>query len=207
MPHVRITQTSLTDLHADAVATRPEVVLCAVADAGAGVNTVRRLQRARRGQRVLFLTPPDASQERLEALEAGVDEALPTPIDDAELAGRLSLLVRRAGALRLNRLVIADDLELDLERRELVHDGRRIHLRPKEAGLLEVLARAPGRTLTRAHILERVWGRAYAGDPRTVDVHVRWLRAKIEPDPQVPVRLVTVRGQGYLFEPAALTKR
>ena len=91
-------------------------------------------------------------------------------------------------------------LELDLERRELLRDGAWVHLRPKEARLLELFARMPGRVLTRHHILERVWGPDHDGDPRTVDVHVRWLRSKIEPDPHAPVWLVTIRGVGYRLE-------
>ena len=102
---------------------------------------------------------------------------------------------------------MGDGVELDLDRRELLRDDRWIHLRPKEAQLLELFARNPGRTLAREHILERVWGAGHDGDPRTVDVHVRWLRDKIEPDPHVPTRLLTVRGRGYRLEPGPLTER
>ena len=207
VPHAGITGTTLTDLLVDAARLRPKVVLCAPSEAADGLEGLQRLRVAHPRQRVLFLTPAKATRERLAALEAGVDDALAMPIDDAELAGRLSLLLRRAGPARTSRLPIGAGLELDLDRRELVRDDERIHLRPKEAALLELLARAPGRTLTRAHILERVWGPSHQGDPRTVDVHVRWLRAKIEPDPREPVRLLTVRGLGYRLEPAALTER
>jgi DNA-binding response OmpR family regulator len=154
------------------------------------------------------VTPIADAEGRLAALAAGVDEALP-PIGIEELAGRLRLATRRVPpSRRVARLPIDDGLELDLGRRELLRDGHRIHLRPKEARLLEVLIRASGRTLTRTHILMRVWGADHQGDPRTVDVHVRWLRAKIEPEPRHPVRLLTVRGVGYRLEtPAALTDR
>jgi DNA-binding response OmpR family regulator len=98
-------------------------------------------------------------------------------------------------------------MELDLGRQALWRDGTWVHLRPKEARLLELFARSPGRVHSRAQILERVWGPAHAGDPRTVDVHVRWLRAKIERDPHAPTRLLTVRGVGYRLEPPPLTER
>lgn len=206
VPHAQITRTTLTALGSDVGTLCPTVVLCASVDPGEGLRELLRLCRARPRQRVLFLTPPHAANERLAALEAGVDEAVATPIEDAELAGRLSLLIRRAGGAPSTRLSIGGRAELDLERRELVLDGERVHLRPKEAGLLELLAREPGRTITRARILDRVWGPEHQGDPRTIDVHVRWLRAKIEPDPRRPQRLITVRGVGYRLEPEPLTE-
>jgi DNA-binding response OmpR family regulator len=151
------------------------------------------------------MSATDDAEGRLSALAAGIDEALP-PIGVEELGGRLQLTTRRLAGRRLARLPIADGTELDLRRRALLRDGRWIHLRPKEARLLEVLLRADGKTLTRTSILARVWGADHHGDPRTVDVHVRWLRAKIEPDPRRPSRLLTVRGVGYRLE-TALTER
>jgi DNA-binding response OmpR family regulator len=154
---------------------------------------------------LIVVTPAEDAGGRLRALAAGIDEALP-PIGLDELAGRLRLTSRRA--TRVARLVIDEGVELDLRRRELFRDGHWVHLRPKEARLLEVFIRASGRTLTRRHILTRVWGADHRGDPRTVDVHVRWLRAKIEPEPRHPVRLLTVRGVGYRLEtPTSLTDR
>ncbi len=206
VPHAQITRTTVAALDSDVGSLCPKVVLCASVDPGEGLRELQRLRRAHPRQRVLFLTPPQAAAERLAALEAGVDEAIATPIDDAELAGRLSLLIRRAGAMHVTRLPIGGGAELDLQRRELLRDGERIHLRPKEAGLLELLAREPGRTVTRGRILDRVWGPDHHGDPRTIDVHVRWLRAKIEADPRRPQRLITVRGVGYRLEPETLTE-
>jgi two-component system response regulator RegX3 len=163
---------------------------------------IARVRARDRGAHLIVVTSTDDADGRLAALTAGVDEALP-PIGVDELAGRLRLLARRSAAPRRSRLAIDDGIELDLHRRELLRDGRWVHLRPKEARLLEVLIRASGRTLTRTHILARVWGADHRGDPRTVDVHVRWLRAKIEPEPRRPVRLVTVRGVGYRLETPA----
>ena len=158
------------------------------------------LRRSRADMRLLYVTPRSAETERLRALEAGVDEVLSEPISSTGLTTRLRLLLRRSHQVRRTRLPISDRVELELERRELLRDGAWVHLRPKEARLLELFARAPGRVLTRHHILERVWGPDHDGDPRTVDVHVRWLRSKIEPDPHAPVWLVTVRGVGYRLE-------
>ena len=173
-----------------------------------GLAVLRQLRGARSTARTLFLTPRAAEGERLAALEAGVDDVLSEPISRSELVGRLRLLLRRARPTRRSRLPIGDDLELDLDRRELWRDGEWVHLRPKEARLLELFARAPGRVLSRAHILERVWGPDHAGDPRTVDVHVRWLRAKIEPRSARPgAGCSRCAGVGYRLEPTPLTER
>jgi two-component system response regulator RegX3 len=188
-----------------AVELQPAVFAWLEGEAALGLAVLRGLRAARPDARTLFLTPRSAEAERLAALEAGVDEVLSEPLSRSELVGRLRLLARRSRPTRRSRLPIGGDLELDLERRELWCAGAWVHLRPKEARLLELFARAPGRVLTRALILERVWGPDHQGDPRTVDVHVRWLRTKIEPDPHVPTRLLTVRGQGYRLElPPAL---
>jgi DNA-binding response OmpR family regulator len=137
------------------------------------------------------------------ALARGFDDALTTATTGDELAARLTWLEAQArerpapGA----GLPIAEDLELDL----LAHDLRRgsasVHLRPKEFGLLALMASHPGRAYTRRELLDRVWGQGHHGGPRTVDVHVRWLRSKIEPDPDRPIHLVTVRCVGYRLDP------
>lgn len=186
---------------------RARVAVWASPDPRAGLSTMRTLRSARSDARLLFVTPVEAELERLAALEAGVDEVITRPISVTELAGRMRLLLRRARPTRRTRLVVGDDLELDLDRRQLLRGEEWVHLRPKEARLLELFARTPGRALTREQILERVWGPNHAGDRRTVDVHVRWLRAKIEPDPHDPVWLLTVRGVGYRLETRPLTER
>ena len=99
------------------------------------------------------------------------------------------------------RLPVADDLELDLAAHELRSGERVVHLRPKEFGLLALLATHPGRAYARRELLQRVWGPGTQTGARTVDVHVRWLRSKIEPDPERPIHLVTVRGVGYRLDP------
>jgi len=187
--------------------TRPPVFVWLGADPVAGLLTVVALHKSRPDVRLLYVTPRAAEAERLTALESGVDEVLAEPISRAELAARIRLQLRRSTRARRTRLPIGEGLELDLDRRELLRDGDWLHLRPREALLLELFARAPGRVLTRHHILERIWGPNHDGDPRTVDVHVRWLRSKIEPDPHQPVWLLTVRGVGYRLDPGPLTER
>jgi DNA-binding response OmpR family regulator len=187
---------------------RPAVFAWLARDAAQGLATLHRLRDARSASRTLYLTPRANEAERLAALEAGVDEVLTEPITPSELAARLRLLLQRAPRRSRSRLPLGGDLELDLVRQALWRDGALVHLRPKEARLLELFARSPGQVHSRAQILERVWGPGHAGDPRTVDVHVRWLRTKIERDPHVPSRILTVRGVGYRLEPAVpLTER
>jgi two-component system response regulator RegX3 len=206
-PDLEIVVAAPTDLTRRAIDMRSRVAVWATPDADAGLRAMTSLRSARAEARLLFVTPPEAEAERLAALEAGVDEVATRPISINELAARMRLLLRRARPLRRTRLAVGDGLELDLDRRQLLRDDEWIHLRPKEAKLLELFARSPGRVLTRDHILERVWGPNHDGDPRTVDVHVRWLRAKIEPDPHEPVWLLTVRGVGYRLETLPLTER
>jgi DNA-binding response OmpR family regulator len=199
VPAAEILTADLTEV-VDIVARGRVRGVVVIAPPGADVvDILRGVREARRDVHLLLVTAAGDWDTRLRALDAGVDDALP-PIPDAELAERLASIVRRRAIARSTRLVVGIGIELDIDRRELLRDGRWVHLRPKEAGLLEVLARARGRALTRSHILERVWGPGHHGDPRTVDVHVRWLRAKIEPEPGRPRRLVTVRGVGYRLD-------
>ncbi len=179
------------------LAERPRIVVCAQPPAGEqDLALVASERRRRSGLRAVHVAPPDAVHERLGALALGFDDALTTATPVAELAGRLVLLEAKARARLGGRptLAIAPDLELDLAARELRRAGAVVHLRPKEFGLL---AAHPGRAYTRRQLLDHVWGPHHEGGSRTVDVHVRWLRSKIEPDPGHPVSLVTVRGVGY----------
>lgn len=123
-------------------------------------------------------------------------------MNEAELAGRTRLPQRRVRPSRVKRLEVGDGLDLD--RRELRRHAVWVHLRPKEASLLELFARAPGRAMTRDHVLVRVWGPDHQGDSRTVDVHVRWLRLKIAPGPRAAIWLLTIRGVGYHLDTTPL---
>ena len=167
------------------------------------VELVAAERRRRSRLRALHIAPPDAVTDRMAALARGFDDALTTATSGNELAARLAWLEARArerpapGAV----LPVAEGLELDLAAHELRRGSQTVHLRPKEFGLLALLAAHPGRAYSRRELLERVWGHGHDSGPRTVDVHVRWLRSKIEPDPDRPIHLVTVRGVGYRLDP------
>lgn len=185
------------------LAERPRVVVCMEPPAsGAVVELVADVRRRRPAMRAVHLAPPEAVAQRLAALRLGFDDAYATSMPADELAGRLSLLdtPTRSRAAIGAVLPVGEDAELDLVAHELRRAGLAVHLRPKEFGLLALLAAHPGRAYTRQQLLDRVWGPDHAGGARTVDVHVRWLRSKIEPDPDQPIRLVTVRGVGYRLD-------
>ena len=183
---------------------RPRIAIAAIPPAGpADLERIIRERRARPRLRVVSVTPEKAVAERLDTLRLGFDEAVPATMDPAEIAGRLQLLEARARHRSDTVLPVADGCELDLVAHELRRDGRTVHLRPKEFGLLALLASHPGRAWTRRRLLDRVWGTDHEADPRTVDVHVSWLRSKIETAPERPVHLVTVRGVGYRLDPPA----
>jgi DNA-binding response OmpR family regulator len=182
---------------------RPRLVVVASPPASPrDVDHLLDLRRRRAGLRILHLSAPDAVDARVAALRGGFDEALPTTISPDELIARLTLLDERAQRGPARSMVpVADGVVLDPIAHEVRRDGTLVHLRPKEFQLLATLAGHPGRAYTRRQLLDRVWGPGHDGDPRTVDVHVRWLRAKIEPRPEAPVHLVTVRGVGYRLDP------
>jgi DNA-binding response OmpR family regulator len=202
LPDIHVRGSAIDELRALDIELRPRIIVAAADPAHDALTALIGLRAAGSDARTFLLAPERAERERLDALEAGVDEALPLSLGAPEIAWRIRSLVRRSQAPPLTRLPVAGGVELDLERRQLARDGRWVHLRPKEARLLELFAREPGRALSRDHILARVWGRGFTGDRRTVDVHVRWLRQKLEPDPRRPAHLLTVRGVGYRLEPS-----
>jgi DNA-binding winged helix-turn-helix (wHTH) protein len=174
---------------------QPAVVVVAVAAAPL-VPSVAALRTERPQLRVLLLT-----DDPTVTCPEGVDELLDIRLADDELVGRVIIHLAHARASAPRRLAITDDTVLDLDARALRRRGRLIHLRPLESRLLEELARSPGRPLSRDLLMERAWPSAPPRGSRTVDVHVRWLRQKLEPDPRRPVHLLTVRGLGYRLEP------
>ena len=171
---------------------------------------VCRILRQEMNVPILMLTARDDEIDRVIGLEIGADDYVTKPFSMRELLARVKAQLRRS---RLDRqeaeaqsapmpkeILRFDNLVLDLGRREVLLNDHPLTLKPKEFDLLLFLARYRGQALSRELILERVWGWEYTVNSRTVDVHVSWLREKIEADPAHPTRIVTVRGSGYRFE-------
>jgi DNA-binding response OmpR family regulator len=170
---------------------------------------VCRILRQEMNTPILILTARDDEIDRVIGLELGADDYMTKPFSMREFLARVKALLRRVRLIReemdhaevLPREILTyGNLTLDLTRREVLVDNQALMLKPKEFDLLLFLARHRGQVLTRQLILERVWGWDFSGGSRTVDVHVRWLREKIEVNPAMPQRIVTVRGAGYRFE-------
>jgi len=149
---------------------------------------------------ILVLTARTGELDKIVGLESGADDYMTKPFSLGELQARIRALLRRAGPRRLGDEIRASGLVLNVVSRRAFLDGRELILSPKEFSLLGELMRHQGAVLSRDLLLTRIWGYDFYGDSRTVDVHVRWLREKIEEDPSHPVRIVTVRGIGYRFE-------
>lgn len=172
---------------------------------------VARILRKEMITPILMLTARDDEIDRVVGLEMGADDYLTKPFSMRELMARVKAQLRRARLVReeigrsnetekQQQKLIFDNLIINLMRREVTLDGKPLALKPQEYELFVFFAEHKGQMLSREFILERVWGWDFIGDSRTVDVHVRWLRQKIEADPAKPTRIVTVRGGGYRFE-------
>jgi DNA-binding response OmpR family regulator len=149
---------------------------------------------------VLLLTARTSEIDRVQGLDLGADDYITKPFGLAELLARVRAHLRRSAGGTVGAVVEFGGKTLDLARRELRRGEQVIPLRPKEYQLLVYLAGRPGRTFTRDELLNDVWDIDFAGGTRTVDVHIRWLRQKIEETPSEPRHLITVRGTGYRFE-------
>jgi DNA-binding response OmpR family regulator len=162
---------------------------------------VCRIIRAESGVPIVMLTAKSSELDKVVGLELGADDYVTKPFSLRELSARIRALLRRTEQLAEapTPLVELGALTVDLAGHRLLRDGERVPLKPKVFELLAYLLRHPGQVLTREQLLEHVWGYDYAGETRTVDVHVHWLRAAIEPDPAEPAYLHTVRGVGYVF--------
>jgi len=171
---------------------------------------VARILRKEMTTAILMLTARDDEIDRVVGLEVGADDYLTKPFSMRGLMERVTAQLRRARLLRdeiskngaavKHETLKFDNLVINLTRREVTLDEEPVQLKPKEYELLLFLAEHKSQMLSREFILERVWGWDFIGDSRTVDVHIRWLRQKIEKDPGNPTRIVTVRGGGYRFE-------
>ncbi len=167
-----------------------------------GTEVCRQL-RLRSSVPVIMLTAKDSEVDKVVGLEIGADDYVTKPFSSRELVARIRAVLRR-GAEPEDLLVAAIEagpVRMDVDRHVVTVAGRPVSLPLKEFDLLELLLRNAGRVLTRGQLIDRVWGSTYVGDTKTLDVHVKRLRAKIEPDPANPRYLLTVRGLGYRFEP------
>ena len=189
---------------------RPDLIVLDIMLPGLDGFEVCRILRQEMSVPILMLTARVDEVDKVVGLEVGADDYLTKPFSMRELLARVKALLRRVRLIReemaaedeavAGERLIFGDLTIDPARYEVLRQGEPLRLKPKEHDLLVFLARNRGIVLSRDLILERVWGWDFGGGSRTVDVHVRWLREKIEPDPANPTRIVTVRGVGYRFE-------
>jgi two-component system, OmpR family, response regulator RegX3 len=166
-----------------------------------GTEVCRQL-RVRSSVPVIMLTAKDSEIDKVVGLELGADDYVTKPYSSRELLARVRAVLRRRSEPEelVPATVEAGPVRMDVERHVVSVEGETVSLPLKEFELLELLLRNAGRVLTRGQLIDRVWGSDYVGDTKTLDVHVKRLRSKIEPDPSSPRHLVTVRGLGYKFE-------
>ncbi|WP_040159448.1 response regulator transcription factor [Mobilicoccus massiliensis] len=166
-----------------------------------GVDVCRTL-RQRSSVPIIMLTAKDSEIDKVVGLEIGADDYITKPYSSRELLARIKAVLRRRQEPEelLPNTLEAGPVRMDVERHVVTVNGDHTPLPLKEFELLEMLLRNSGRVLTRMQLIDRVWGSDYVGDTKTLDVHVKRLRAKIEPDPARPTHIVTVRGLGYKFE-------
>jgi two-component system, OmpR family, response regulator RegX3 len=166
-----------------------------------GTEVCREL-RTKSNVPVIMLTAKDSEVDKVVGLELGADDYVTKPFSSRELVARIRAVLRRRGEGEelAPATLEAGPVRMDVERHVVTVDGSAQRLPLKEFELLEMFLRNPGRVLTRGQLIDRVWGSDYVGDTKTLDVHVKRLRAKLEPDPSHPTMLVTVRGLGYKLD-------
>ena len=168
---------------------------------------VCRILRRESNVPILMLTAKSEEIDRVVGLELGADDYVTKPFSMRELLARTKAILRRYSlsasdnAKDSGKVLKAGKLEVNISKHVVTLDSETLELKPREFDLLALLVENAGRALTRDQILESIWGRDYYGDTRTVDVHIRWLREKIEGDPGSPKRIITIRGVGYRFDP------
>ena len=168
-----------------------------------GTEVCRQL-RQRSNVPIIMVTARDSEIDKVVGLEIGADDYVTKPYSPRELVARIRAVLRRQSTEAVEyagATLSAGPVRMDVERHVVTVDGSAVQLPLKEFELLELLLRNAGRVLTRGQLIDRVWGADYVGDTKTLDVHVKRLRSKIEPEPSTPRYLVTVRGLGYKFEP------
>jgi two-component system response regulator RegX3 len=168
-----------------------------------GTEVCRQL-RQRSHVPIIMVTARDSEIDKVVGLEIGADDYVTKPYSPRELVARIRAVLRRqsSDAVEVSTPTLAaGPVRMDVERHVVTVDGTTVQLPLKEFELLELLLRNAGRVLTRGQLIDRVWGADYVGDTKTLDVHVKRLRSKVEPEPSAPRYIVTVRGLGYKFEP------
>lgn len=197
-------KTALTLAHSE----NPDLILLDVMLPGLdGIEVCRQLRQTK-STPIIMLTARDEVIDRVVGLEVGADDYLTKPFSMHELHARIKAMLRRAQIIKAqyqpapdiveqDKLIMFSDVVINLSHHEVTVGGKTVELKPKEYDLLVYLASHLDQVISREKILQEVWGWDYFGDSRTVDVHVRWLREKIETDPHEPVHLITVRGTGY----------
>ncbi|PZM96758.1 MAG: DNA-binding response regulator [Actinobacteria bacterium] len=168
-----------------------------------GTEVCRELRKRSRVP-IIMVTARDSEIDKVVGLEIGADDYVTKPYSPRELVARIRAVLRRHAAEPTEEesgVLIAGPVRMDVDRHVVTVDGKPVQLPLKEFELLELLLRNAGRVLTRGQLIDRVWGADYVGDTKTLDVHIKRLRSKIEPEPSSPRYIVTVRGLGYKFEP------
>lgn len=187
----------------------PDLILLDLMLPGLDGFEVCRILRHEMNIPILILTARESEIDRVIGLEIGADDYITKPFSMRELIARVKAHLRRERLIRdevsaevftPKNVLEYGNLEIDLTRREVLLDKKPLNLKPKEFDLLLYLTRHQGQALSREILLEQVWGWEYSGGTRTVDVHIHWLREKIEINPVQPTRIITVRGSGYRFE-------
>ena len=186
-------------------AVRPDLVLLdLMLPKVSGVEVCRQI-RARSDTPIIMVTAKDSEIDTVVGLEVGADDYVTKPYRLRELVARMRAVLRRAPASDMQRFATAEALEvgdvtLDAERHEVVVRGKTVELPLKEFELLELLLANAGRVLTRDTLIDRIWGTDYVGDTKTLDVHIKRLRSRVEDDPSRPTRIITIRGLGYRYD-------
>ena len=179
----------------------PDIILLDLMLPGLPGTEVCRQIRTRSQVPIIMLTAKDGEVDKVVGLELGADDYVTKPFSSRELLARLRAVLRRNGEVEdlLPPAVESGPVRIDVDRHVVTVRGQQVTMPLKEFDLLEILVRNSGRVLTRAQLIDRVWGSDYVGDTKTLDVHIKRLRAKVEDDPANPVHLVTVRGLGYRY--------
>ena len=180
----------------------PDLVLLDLMLPGISGTEVCRIIRGKSSVPIIMLTAKDGEVDKVVGLELGADDYVTKPFSSRELLARVRAVLRRHGEPEelLPPTIEAGSVRIDIERHVVSVRGENITMPLKEFDLLEFLVRNSGRVLTRNQLIDRVWGADYVGDTKTLDVHIKRLRAKIEIDPSNPLHINTVRGLGYKFE-------